>query len=338
MARPEGIQFCPFLCGQKFGSNEDYALALHIEEEHTEDSPFVVQYYTEVGPSTHELQKTPPRQTHAPPFPESSGQSVTYSDHDGAASYSEAGGTSKQSSLLPPLDRNDEMELSDSLEPSDEYVMCPEEGCGEEIFLFEFQDHLDFHLAEKAVFEDISLPAAPDTSSGKMQLSLSSSGQDDSSSSPGASLRPSNASSASPPPQSHLDNFSTLISPALRQRLASSTASTISRGRSQLQRSIRSIWDPKSKTQNSTRLGVSYNLENLPLATLIEAIPLPHRRVLSGKLYVLTMHSDEGARSLRLRRPHARLVVRPDVKAATSVPEARHQSRWKSCCHREGRK
>jgi len=263
MARLGATQVCPFLCGQYF--NEEYALALHIEEEHTEDSPFVAHHDGDVGPSRAKLRKTPHEQVLAFPTQEPGFQNVANWDHDGSAPSLEARRVSKQPSPLPSEDPNPDIEPNDSLEPSDEYVMCPEEGCGEEILLFEFQDHLDLHLAENAILEDISLPPAPDTSSGKMESSLSGHDQNGYSSSSVAYPRPPNVSSASSAPPSHLGNFSAFISPALRQKVAASAASTISRGRSEFRRSIRSLWDPKSKEQNSTRLGVSPCISSIRL-------------------------------------------------------------------------
>lgn len=268
MSTLEAAQECPFLCGREFGSDEEYALALHIEEEHTEDSPFVVRNDTPlavaagVGPT---LRLPPPHHSESQ---EQGKRSTSDSKKSVQCHFVTPEHTSADSTQQLPLPSRDEEvddPAADSAEPSDEYVLCPEEGCGEEILLFEYSDHLDLHLAEKANFEDFPSSAPQSSSSNKMQSSLPNQRPDDYSSSSSSvpvsdapSASASAATAALPPPQSHMDNFSTSISPSLRQKFAGSSSNTRSKDVGVIRRAFHSpSGEKKRKGGKLARLGVS---------------------------------------------------------------------------------
>lgn len=96
---------CPFC---SFTDTDDYILTLHVEELHTEDSPFVVKDSPYLAP---------PSSTR---------------EHLGS-------GTSVPSSCQH--------------EPLEEYCLCPEEECGEEVLLTELNEHLDLHMAERLTLD-----------------------------------------------------------------------------------------------------------------------------------------------------------------------------------------
>src|SRR5579871_1525187 len=111
------IRGCPFSCGKVFSGNDWYQLALlHIEEEHTEGSPFVVR-------------------------------------EDGALSEGEEG-DAEHSRQSTTRSKEVDNESTGSEEENDQYVLCPEESCGEMVLLIEYTDHLDLHQAENAIFDD----------------------------------------------------------------------------------------------------------------------------------------------------------------------------------------
>lgn len=95
---------CPFC---EFEDADEYFLVLHIEELHTEDSPFAVTDQAATSQDASQL-------------------------HDSAAG-------------------RDEVVRDDQLE---QYVDCPESECGEKILLSDLNEHLDFHLAERATLEE----------------------------------------------------------------------------------------------------------------------------------------------------------------------------------------
>ena len=43
----------------------------------------------------------------------------------------------------------------------DEFLACPEEGCGEQVLWSEMQEHLDFHLAEKLGVDAVEQQSSP---------------------------------------------------------------------------------------------------------------------------------------------------------------------------------
>ena len=106
---------CPF-CGKTFSGNwYEYQINLHIEEEHTENSGFVVR------------------------------------DDDALSEGEEADAEHSRPSTTSSKEVNNES--IDSGEEKDKYVLCPE-GCGEMVLLIEFTDHLDLHRAENADIDD----------------------------------------------------------------------------------------------------------------------------------------------------------------------------------------
>lgn len=264
----EATQECPFLCGRKFGNNEEYALALHIEEEHTDDSPFVVCDDTPVviasgvGPT---LRLPLARQSESQEQGKRSATDLVKDVQHRFVPADHVSPASNQPSPLPSRDAEVDDGGADSTGPSDEYVMCPEGGCGEQILLFEYSDHLDLHLAEKATLDDFSSSSLTQaSSSNKMQSSLHNHSLDDYSSSP-SSVRASHASSASAsaattelsPPQSHMDNFSTSISPALRKKFAASS-SDVPADMGEIRRPLSSTsHERKREGGKLARLGVS---------------------------------------------------------------------------------
>ncbi|KAF2142903.1 uncharacterized protein K452DRAFT_12731 [Aplosporella prunicola CBS 121167] len=88
---------CPFC---DFTSSDSYFLILHVEELHTDDSPFKVTEPSE--PPTSALSQTKKEQ---------------------------------------PRNRDD------SPFGTDEWVLCPEKDCDEQVYLSELNEHLDLHLA-----------------------------------------------------------------------------------------------------------------------------------------------------------------------------------------------
>ena len=103
---------CPFECG--FSHDDEYVLQLHIEETHTDDSPFVVR---------------------------------------------------ESSPLAAPSTENNETAAATTERQQDEFVLCPNEECGEVVLLFDLQEHLDLHAAEFLSYDDL------DTSGEKMSPS-----------------------------------------------------------------------------------------------------------------------------------------------------------------------
>lgn len=195
MASLEGIQECPFLCGRRFQDNEDYALVLHIEEEHTQDSPFVVHEDSDVVSSGVSSRQPPSAVEPQEPGKRFPAESMEQDPNSFAPPNHESEGSYRSSA--PDLANDFEEEVDESAIDTD-YVMCPEEGCGEMVLLFEFNEHLDLHAAEKSTFDE-PRPSSSSTqasSSGKVQSSLSEH----------SSL-------------AHLQNFSTSIPPALRHVL-----------------------------------------------------------------------------------------------------------------------
>lgn len=157
-----GVLTCPFC---SFTDMDDYILTLHVEELHTEDSPFVVKG----------------RPYLAPP----------------ASTREHLGGCTSVSSSFQH-------------EPLEEYCLCPEEECGEEILLTELNEHLDLHLAERLTSD------APTSRTRSVQ---------DASSSGNALLE---------------QSFSTNLPEALRRRKSTQKSSS-SGGKSSLRRSILSL-------------------------------------------------------------------------------------------------
>ncbi len=197
---------CPFSCGKTFSRIDWYQLALHIEEEHTEDSPFVVR-------------------------------------EDGAASEGEEEGNADDSGPSTTRSQEADNESTDSEEEKDEYVLCPEEDCGEVVLLIEYTDHLDLHQAENAILDDSASCNSTNTTStcspskGKTWL---------------ADHDPDEPTSATPPhcpdaasgstsnrllsAQSHNENSSTAISPAPRPTSTKSKPNTSNKTRHRLSR------------------------------------------------------------------------------------------------------
>lgn len=103
MAGSADIYECPFC---QFKVSEEYAIILHVEALHTDDSPFVVR------------------------------------DENGE----------KDLSAIPLNRLSSEFEVPDEDETT--YVLCTEDGCGENILLMELQTHQDFHFAERISMED----------------------------------------------------------------------------------------------------------------------------------------------------------------------------------------
>ncbi|KAK8247655.1 peptidase family C78-domain-containing protein, partial [Phyllosticta capitalensis] len=100
----ESIQ-CPFC---PFSDRDSYFLMLHVEELHTDDSPFVAR-------DNNSLPRAP-----SPTSP----------------------GKQARRNSLPK-------EAGDT-----EWVLCPEDNCGEQIPLYELNDHLDLHLAEHLEYQE----------------------------------------------------------------------------------------------------------------------------------------------------------------------------------------
>jgi len=85
--------------------------------------------------------------------------------------------------------------------PPEPFTLCPEARCGEQILLIELNEHLDLHESEKLINES-SIPEQ-DSDSEQKQASYSSS----------------SISRASAPSPSHIQNFSTDISPVLKRKM-----------------------------------------------------------------------------------------------------------------------
>ena len=233
------VRECPFSCGTTFSRNDWYQLALHIEEEHTEDSPFVVR-------------------------------------EDGAASEGEEGNADDSGPSTTSSTEADN-ESTDSEEEKDEYVLCPEEDCGEVVPLIEYTDHLDLHQAENAILDDSASCNSTNTTStcsfSKGETSLADHG-------------PEKPTSATPPPhcpdassgstsnrllsaQSHNENSSAAISPAPRATSTKSKPNASNKARHRLSRPFtkfasRAASKPPNNTKKNAdglgkikRLGVS---------------------------------------------------------------------------------
>lgn len=235
------VRECPFFCGKAFSKNEWYQLALHIEEDHTEDSPFVA------------------REAGAP--------------SEGEEGNVEHSGPSTTSS------KEVDNESTDSEEEKDECVLCPEEGCGEVVLLIEYADHLDLHQAENAILDDsASCNSTTNTttySTSNGETSLASHGPDKFTTASPQHFPDASSSSVSSQllsAQSHTENFSTAISPALRDTNTKSKPGTSNKKRHTLRRPFtkfasRTASQPSSSTKrdaggltkgdNIKRLGVS---------------------------------------------------------------------------------
>jgi hypothetical protein len=231
------IRGCPFSCGKAFSGNDWYQLALlHIEEEHTEDSPFVVRE-----------------------------DSARSEGEDGNAEH-----TSKTNS------KEVDNESTDSEEEKDQYVLCPEEDCGEVVLLIEYTDHLELHQAENAILDDsVASNSTIATSTCSPESSLADHGPDKSTSAIPQHCPdpPSGAiSTRLSPAQSHTENFSTAISSAPHATSSRSKPNTSRRDRHRLSRPFtkfasRTTSKPPSSTKRKAdglgqrdrikRLGVS---------------------------------------------------------------------------------
>ena len=102
---------CPF-CG--FKGESEYKIQLHIEEHHTEDSPFVTSH----GASLVE-HRSPPERSPRP--------------------------------SVPKHDREPEPEFGDHSMLGDSWTKCTRPGCGEYVLLADIDEHLEVHAAIAAV-------------------------------------------------------------------------------------------------------------------------------------------------------------------------------------------
>jgi hypothetical protein len=119
--------------------------------------------------------------------------------------------SSSQHEQVPPLPKRPPPQIPVDYETGqgsresehEPYTLCPEPGCDEQILLIELNEHLDLHEAEKIINES-SIPEQ-DNDREQNQAAYSTSSI-------------SHASSAAPSP-SHIQNFSTDISPALKRKM-----------------------------------------------------------------------------------------------------------------------
>ncbi|KAK7539083.1 peptidase family C78-domain-containing protein [Phyllosticta citricarpa] len=97
---------CPFC---PFSDRDSYFLMLHVEELHTDDSPFVAR------------------------------------DNNSSPPYAPS----------PKLPGKQACRDSPSKEEGEtDWLLCPEENCGEQVPLYELNDHLDLHLAETLEYQE----------------------------------------------------------------------------------------------------------------------------------------------------------------------------------------
>jgi len=216
-------QECPFSCGKTFSGNSWYQLTLHIEEEHTEDSPFVVR--EDDGPAEGE---------------------------EGNAENSRSNGTKSKEVDDESIDSEEEM---------DEYTLCPEEGCGEVVLLIDYVDHLDLHQAENAIIDDsascYSTTTTSTSLSNKTKTSSTSHGSGKSSSS-ASGLRSSEPPSGSvnntpSSTQSHHEGFPTTIPPTLHPTNGKSKPNVSSQKRRGLLRPFTKFADRTASKSSSYR-------------------------------------------------------------------------------------
>ncbi|KAF2404554.1 DUF1671-domain-containing protein [Trichodelitschia bisporula] len=116
------VEPCP-ICGQRLP--DPYALTLHVEEAHTDDSPFVVRDDEPATPSTASLP-----------------------------------GYEEDMKEQQPQDET-------SMDANNQYALCPEEGCGEQLLLGDINEHLDLHEAEDVTFQEQNHQPTPSRSKAK---------------------------------------------------------------------------------------------------------------------------------------------------------------------------
>jgi len=210
------IRECPFLCGKTFFGNDwyEYQVTLHIEEEHTENSEFVVR-------------------------------------EDGDPSEGKEGNAEHSR----PRTTNSKEVDNDSIgseEEKDEYVLCPEEGCGEMVLLIDFTDHLDLHQAENVVIDDSA--SCDSATTNATETSLAGHGSDNSTStSPPRYTDASSGSASAPlaPIQLNDENFSTTKPPTLHRTSNKSKSNTSHQNRRRLSRPFtKFVIRPASKQPN----------------------------------------------------------------------------------------
>ncbi|KAF2715293.1 DUF1671-domain-containing protein [Pleomassaria siparia CBS 279.74] len=120
---------------------DQYVMVLHFEQFHTKDSPFRIVDDTEVLPP-----RLPPR---------SCASKRTKHVDD---SEFEEGSETEPLPRLPPRPSFKAPKLKSNSPPSEreegDYVLCPEDDCGELVLLTNFDEHLDYHAQETLSFDE----------------------------------------------------------------------------------------------------------------------------------------------------------------------------------------
>lgn len=125
---------CPFC---DFRSRVAYMVMLHVEEHHTDDSPFVVTDGPDAPTPT-----PPPIQSH-PAFSTAQSHPAFSSIHQDA----------------PSQHGRDDL-----------WALCPERDCGEQVPLHDLNEHLDLHIAEGLESQEVTKSASTSTTSQRPKM------------------------------------------------------------------------------------------------------------------------------------------------------------------------